>query len=118
MQLIRLTNGGFAVVDNSDYWIVKRFKWCRMDAKGGLTYAMRTTTDEPREMHRAIIGVENGRYNGKKLQIHHRDNNGLNNCKSNLRIVLPGKHQAAHCSNIDTLNIGVDPNRTGYPQLG
>lgn len=106
MKLIFLTNGGVAAVDDSDFWIVKSSKWCRQDCKGGLTYAVRTTTDTPREMHRAIVGADQGRFAGKKLQIHHRDGNGLNNCKYNLRIVLPGKHQAAHCTRGDTCNIG------------
>lgn len=108
MKLVRLSNGGIAVVDDEDYWVVSNFKWCRHDCKGGLTYAIRTTTDTPREMHRAIVGADNGRFAGRKLQVHHRDGNGLNNCKSNLRITLAGQHQADHRTGKESSSLGCE----------
>ena len=108
VRFIDLTNGGIAVCDDEDYGFVSKWKWCRQDNGGGLSYAYRTTTDKPRGMHQFIAGSDKGTCAGKTLQVHHIDGNGLNNCKSNLRITLPGQHQAAHLTGKGSEGIGCE----------
>lgn len=75
----------FAQVDDEDYNYLNQFNWCAI--KGGHTFYATTTirqTDGRRmmtQMHRMIMKVTD-----KKIFIDHKDHNGINNQKSNLRI--------------------------------
>lgn len=82
---IPLTRGYFATVDESDFHWLSQWKWSVKIDKSGLLYARRhklvTDPDFTRckiSMHRALIGSD--------LPIDHRDGNGLNNQRANLRI--------------------------------
>jgi hypothetical protein len=83
---IPLTHGMVALIDDEDYGEVSRYRWHAVQKRGGRTwYAMtnlrradgkRTTI----EMHALILGKDpEGR------QVDHRDGNGLNNRRENLR---------------------------------
>lgn len=95
---IPLTRGLFAVVDEADFAALNRFRWHAVPKSTGKTgvgwYAKRMGrkgTDEPRNvyMHRAITGV------GASQEVDHRDGDGLNNRRQNLR---PAS-RAQNCAN-------------------
>ena len=82
---IPLTQGKVAIVDEEDFEWLKQYKWCAI--KGGNTfYAVR---NGPRvngrqrfiQMHREILGLKPG-----DPGVDHRDGDGLNNRKENLRV--------------------------------
>lgn len=84
-------------VDDEDYELVNQFRWQIRKPKKTF-YAIRDTYVSRRKghrrerkfesMHRLIMGVSD-----KKIYIDHKDHNGLNNQKSNLR-------EATHTQNL------------------
>jgi hypothetical protein len=85
MKTIQLSQGYETVVDD-DVW--ERFKdadWHTVFSKGGKPYAL---GNQYGLLHRAIFLFIDGVELGKK-QVDHKDRNGLNNLRSNLRIVTP-----------------------------
>lgn len=85
MKQIPLTQGHFANVDDVDFEALSKFKWY-MTILGGIKYAARSSRVgecSPRTvilMHRVIMG------NPDTLDVDHKDRNGLNNLRSNLRV--------------------------------
>ena len=87
---VPLTKGMFALVDEADFVDVSRWNWCATRPggaeKGGYTwYAMRGRTPSdaggktcPVLLHRYLLGEPT-------QKIDHRDGNGLNNRRENLR---------------------------------
>lgn len=93
MKRIKLTQNKFALVDNADYEWLNQWKWYA-SWDGYTWYARRRARlSAGRQftvgMHRMILGLKRG----DKWQCDHRDSNGLNNCRSNLRICT---HQQNH----------------------
>ncbi len=97
MKLIPLTKGQFAMIDDEDFeWISKR-KW-QAYYNGYSYYAKRSAT--PSEyingkrvtiwMHRAILKL--ARHN--PLYADHKNRNGLDNTKQNLRTATRGQNMA------------------------
>ncbi len=87
MKNIQITQGKFALVDDEDFAFLSQWKWQAItDPKTGTVYAGRSSRNNEGEqrhtirMHRVIMSAEYG------VLIDHRDGNGLNNCKANLRI--------------------------------
>lgn len=78
MSEIRLTTGEVVLVDDEDYVMMSQFVWRKM-VSGKLTYAIRYEGKTAFLMHRAILGAEKG------IVVDHRNGNGLDNRKSNLR---------------------------------
>jgi hypothetical protein len=99
VKKIELTQGKFAIVDDEDYEWLNQWKWCAVKHKDGPNsperfYATRREVwktgstwkgHKGREirMHRLIIGVEGDKF------VDHRNNNGLDNRKENLRLATP-----------------------------
>lgn len=83
MKEISLTKGKVALVDDADYEFLSRFKWCA-HAITNTFYASRRPTKlfKHELMHRAILSPIS-----KGLEVDHIDGNGLNNQRSNLRLV-------------------------------
>lgn len=87
---IPLTMGLKAVVDQVDLGLVSRHKWCA--SRGHNTFyalANWTKPDGSRTMvklHRLIMGAQSGEL------VDHRDRNGLNNRRSNLRLCSPSQN--------------------------
>lgn len=83
MKTIPLTKGKVAVVDDVDFEGLSQFKWQALEDKH-LWYAVRTIRVGKKRtsllMHRAIIGCD------REMQVDHRDRNGLNNLRNNLRV--------------------------------
>lgn len=81
MKLVTLTQGQFAMVDDADFDRVNQFKWYARKSYNTF-YATRNISlgagrQSPRQLHQFILpGVK---------QIDHKDGNGLNNQKYNLR---------------------------------
>jgi len=78
--MIPLSKGYFAVVDPEDYESLSKFKW-HVRKSHGMLYAERHNpkTKHKLSMHRHIMEAKPGQH------IDHRDGNGLNNRKGNLR---------------------------------
>lgn len=76
---IPLTKGKFAVIDASDLHIVAGFEW-HVGRKRELDYAESIINGRTVLMHRLLMNAEQGD------DVDHRDSNGLNNVRSNLRV--------------------------------
>mgnify|MGYP001561184830 len=82
---IPLTQGKFAIIDDDDFDIVNKHKWCAV--KDGGTFYARTNVLRKGggyiaiSMHRLILGLIPN--DGK--QVDHRDCDGLNNTRANIR---------------------------------
>ncbi len=85
MKVIELTQGKVALVDDEDFEQLNRYKWCANKNFNNF-YALRTVVlkggrHKTIKMHREILGLAD-----PKILIDHRDGNGLNNQRENLRI--------------------------------
>lgn len=97
VRTIPLTRGKVALVDAADYELVVPFKWCALQAKH-TCYAVRHESIAGRPhlrtrrrmiyMHRFILDTLPG------LEVDHWDHNGLNNCRSNIRVCTRRENQA------------------------
>jgi hypothetical protein len=94
MREIQLTQGKVALVDDEDFQVLNRLRWCVHKRKGGVYYAIRFISIKNKSykqwMHRMILPPPEGK------EIDHIDGNGLNNQRSNLRIVT----HRQNCQNI------------------
>lgn len=85
-QLIPLTKGQYAIVDDEDYDKIVAHKWCCHIAKGGDKYAVRAmprAISKKRKsiyMHHVIALSPPGKI------VDHKDGDTLNNTRSNLRV--------------------------------
>lgn len=93
---IPLTQGKAALVDDEDYELVSQYKWCAV--KDGNTYyaqswlyvdGKKTTI----RMHRIVVGAIKGQ------QVDHKNGNGLDNCKENLRLCTTTQNSMNQRSN-------------------
>lgn len=92
MKQIPLTQGFFALVDDEDYDKLSLYKWGVLKGNRGILYASRNVSVEDagkkgvlRLMHQDITGCE---------LTDHKDINGLNNQKVNLRSVTKNLNAA------------------------
>ena len=77
---IELSWGKFAIVDVEDFERVNSYKWCSV-RMGQVWYAQTLSPDGSHlSMHRLITNAP------KQLIVDHKDHNGLNNRRSNLRL--------------------------------
>jgi hypothetical protein len=100
LKEIPLTKGKIAIVDDEDFEMLSRFKWCCSN-RG---YAIRKSNEDGKPktmlMHRFILGASKGVF------VDHIDGNPLNNQRGNLRLVS----NRQNCLN---QKIGVR-NKSGY----
>lgn len=103
MKQIPLTQGKFALVDDEDYEYLNQFNWVYHKGKKEKTaYAQRynKTTNGKQSclsMHREILGL----ITNDGVEADHKDGNGLNNQKTNLRIAT----RSQNCQNRSTWGI-------------
>lgn len=83
MKTIQLTKGLVALVDDEDFEVLNQWKWKAHVYKDGTAYAERNEWRCGQQkmilMHRQILGMTG------KTKVDHRDRNGLNNQRENLR---------------------------------
>ncbi len=83
MKRIPLTQGMFALVDDEEFEEISKHKWC-VTKKHRVSYVVRGTERNGRQkriyMHRSVTNAL------ANMEIDHRDGNGLNNQKYNLRV--------------------------------
>lgn len=101
---IVLSNGMIAKVDDEDYPKLKEFAWHCLKTEN-LVYARRRAVFGKRNneqflMHREVMGFPN-------QTVDHRDSDGLNNQKSNLRVATRSQKF-----------VGTRVERSGWPELG
>lgn len=90
LAYVPLTRGMQAVIDASDACLVGGINW-QARTSGQTTYAMSSKQTGPktwiaRIMHRMIVSAPDG------MQVDHIDGDGLNNRRSNLRIVTAAQN--------------------------
>jgi HNH endonuclease/AP2 domain len=87
VRKVELIDGSVALVDDEDFGYVSRFQWEPREGKTGIIYAVTMLGDDPLvcgkgfvlSMHRMVTNAPRG------VLVDHRDRDGLNNQKSNLR---------------------------------
>lgn len=86
---IPLTQGQVALVDNEDYEWLMQWKWFAHRTHGGWVAGRNSEKKCGKQiwMHRLIINAPNG------LQVDHKDGNGLNNTRVNLRLATHSQNQ-------------------------
>lgn len=80
--LIPLTKGKFAIIDQSDYQLVSKYKWYAHKSPRATSFYAHNKGKKLIQMHRLIMGITD-----RRILIDHKDHDGLNNRRSNLRIV-------------------------------
>jgi putative SOS response-associated peptidase YedK len=103
VRKIPLTQGKFCLASYEDYKELSKYRWYYKKWRSR-EYAERTISvnGKPKniQMHRVITGAKPGE------EVDHRDGNGLNNCRENLRV-------CTHVENIRNQKRRVD-NTSGY----
>lgn len=97
MKKIKLTQGKIALADDEDYEKLNRYKWCAI--KGRYTfYAQRSCISKGKantiKMVHSILPPPPG------MEIDHKDGNGCNNQRDNIRICNRSQNQANSSSYI------------------
>jgi uncharacterized protein (UPF0210 family) len=83
---IKLTKEKFAIVDPEDYQKLAGYNWQLFESKSENFYAVRNDGKKIVRMHRVIMNAPAGSI------IDHRDRDGLNNTKQNLRFATPSQN--------------------------
>ena len=86
MKQIPLTQGKFAIVDDEDYEYLMQWKWCVVRHKKGRWYASTHINNKTIYMHRWLIQNKPGKFTD------HRNGNGLDNRRVNLRSCSPSQN--------------------------
>ena len=90
LAYIPLTKGYEAIIDAADVHLVEGYNWFALARHGKTVYARRNTPGPIQRtvlLHRAICQTPDG------LQLDHRDGNGLNNSRANLRFASIAQNQ-------------------------
>lgn len=93
MKEIKLTKGYSTLVDDEDFESLSKHRWHAIEKDTGVYAANEKKT----YMHRFLLSVSDS-----KVRVDHRDGNGLNNRRYNLRIATHaqnGRNQKKHKDN-------------------
>lgn len=90
MKRIPLTRGYFATVSNKDYPRLHHLKWqAKVEKyKDGSIRNVYAICSVRFSMHRFILGITD-----PSVQVDHKDRDGLNNCRSNIRVATHAQNQ-------------------------
>ena len=92
MKEIDVGKGMVALVDDSDYEWLSQYNWHTVQSHNAVVYARKYQTPRPKRkqitMHRFIMQAQ------PHEDIDHKDGNGLNNTRANLRIATDSQNQA------------------------
>ncbi len=77
---IPLTRGYVALVDDGDYEYLMQWKWHEKDGYAYHCENIGGRKTKCTQMHRLLLNAPAG------LEVDHQDHNGLNNCRSNIRL--------------------------------
>lgn len=80
MNLIKLSQGLFTMVDDEDFEYLNQFNWFAVKSRNTY-YAIRRYKHTTIRMHREILNTPS------RMVTDHQDRNGLNNQRYNLRVV-------------------------------
>ena len=80
MKEIKLTQGKVAIVDDEDFERLNQFKWYAHKSRHCFYAGRNSIKRKTIKMHREILSIQNS------MKIDHRNGNGLDNRKENLRI--------------------------------
>jgi len=90
LAYVTLTQGYIAVVDSDDAYLVEGFNWCAQVSRSTV-YARRSDCTSGRGrfvlMHRLISTAPDD------MHVDHIDGDGLNNCRSNMRLATNQQNQ-------------------------
>ena len=89
MKKIPLTQNEYALVDNDDFELLKGYRWqCHKEGKSiyAVTGIVKKGKKKTLRMHRVIMKAKPGQH------IDHKDGNGLNNQKNNIRFATPSQN--------------------------
>ena len=92
MKRIELTQGKYTFVDDEDFYVLRTMKWwavnnkCRKYNRKDFWYAMGWSNGKRIKMHNFILNTPKG------YLVDHKDGDGLNNCKNNLRVTTLQKN--------------------------
>ncbi len=93
MKKIQLTQGQIALVDDEDYNYLMQWKWFAHRKNSKTTfYAVRTCRENGQKTLRMHNVIANRYIKKDYTELDHRDRNGLNNQKDNLRISTRGEN--------------------------
>lgn len=101
MKTIKLAKGQQALVDDADYDWLSQFHWTPY-FDGYNWYANTSIKHRSIGMHRLLMAVQDG-----KSRVDHKDHNGLNNQRENLRV-------CTHRQNSQNMGLRRKLNRSGY----
>lgn len=82
MKSLELSRGKIALVDDADFEWLNKYKWTLSgNSRYAIYYPKRKGKRRLIQMHRVIMNAKKGEY------VDHKDGNGLNNQRGNLRVV-------------------------------
>mgnify|MGYP006921403248 CR=1 FL=1 len=80
---IELSRGFVTTVDDCDFEMLSRYRWSTAKRNGGFYAATKSNLGgRTAYMHRLLMGLDHG----DKRRVDHKDGNGLNNRRENLRV--------------------------------
>lgn len=97
-----------ALIDDEDFDLISRFKWTRLICNNGNKIYVQSSTLPRICMHRLIMGLP-----PHPLVVDHRNHDGLDNRRSNLRVITKKQNQANRRSvrNSSSKYLGVSWNK-------
>jgi len=81
--ILTLTKGLYTIIDTEDFERIRQYRWCSKPIRGGYyAHTGRGPNKKQAYLHCVIVGQLNDGF-----EIDHKDGDGLNNRRSNFRIV-------------------------------
>ena len=114
MKEVPLTQGRVALVDDEDYELVSRYKWCATHMHGKW-YAIRSVNRDGKKTSEYMhIVIAQSR--GKGMTVDHINGDGLDNRRANLRMATMQQQSHNRAKSRNTLNLfkGITVNGKGW----